>query len=274
VIEGQYVVAALAPNNPAGPVFNGPPALRNGQPVDREQAFRESRQRFLVTQEEVLVSGADVSGLALSISGPGSIAGRVEAEDGALPSNLVVFLELLGKGARPGPPLPVRVRPDGTFKVAGIQGGEVYLSVALPPDSSYFVRSLTANGDDLRRVPIKVIEGAEAGPVTVVISAGVGTLTGRVLSEKTGEGSGNLVVLLAPVEPEKQRFRTAFLTARTDSSGRYSVTGAPGEYFILARPREALPAIVSEEFVKSLSPKANRVVIVASQSTQMDLREQ
>ena len=275
VIEGQYVVAALAPNNPTGPVFNGPPPLRNGQPVDREQAFRESRQRFLVTQEDVLVSGADISGLALSISGPGSIAGRVEVENGALPSNLVVFLELLGKGTRPGPPLPVRVKADGTFNVAGIQGGEVYLSVALPPDSNYFVRSLTANGDDLRRVPIKVIEGAEAGPVRVVISAGVGTLTGRVLSEKTtGERPGNLVVLLAPVEPEKQRFRTAFLTARTDSNGRYSVSGAPGEYFVIARPREALPPIVTDEFVKSLSPKANRVVIVAGRSTQMDLREQ
>lgn len=273
VMEGQYVVAALAPNAPTGRTFNGPPTLRNGEPVDREQAFRESRQRFLVTQEDVLVAGADISGFVMSISGPGSIAGRVEAENGALPSNLVVFLELIGKGTRPGPPLPVRVQPDGTFNVGGIQGGEVYLSVAMPPDSNYFVRSLTANGDDLRRVPIKVIEGAEAGPVSVVISSGVGTLTGRVLAEKAGEGLSNLVILLAPVEPEKQRFRTTYLTARTDPSGRYSVSGAPGEYFVFARRREALPAIVSEEFVRSLAPNANRVVIVAGQSNRMDLRE-
>jgi hypothetical protein len=273
VMEGQYVVAALAPNGPTGRVFNGPPALRNGEPSDREQAFRESRQRFLVTQEDVSVAGADISGFAMSISGPGSIVGRVEAENGVLPSNLVVFLELIGKGTRPGPPLPVRVRPDGTFNVGGIQGGDVYLSVAMPPDSNYFVRSLTASGDDLRRVPIKVIEGAEAGPVSVVISSGIATLTGRVLSEKAGEGLSNLVVLLAPVESEKQRFRTTYLTARTDPSGRYSVSGAPGEYFVFARRREELPAIVSEEFVRSLAPNANRVVIVAGQSNGMDLRE-
>lgn len=273
VMEGQYVVAALAPNSPTGRTFNGPPSLRNGEPADREQAFRESRQRFLVAQEEVLVAGADISGFVMSISGPGSITGRIEAENGALPSNLVVFLELIEKGARPGPPLPVRVKPDGTFNVGGIQGGEVYLSVAMPPDSNYFVRSLTANGDDLRRVPIKVVEGAEAGPVSVVISSGVGTLTGRVLSDKGGEGLSNLVVLLAPVESEKQRFRTAYLTARTDPSGRYSVSGAPGEYFVFARRREKLPAIVSEEFVRSLAPNASRVVIVAGQSNRMDLRE-
>jgi carboxypeptidase family protein len=272
VMEGQYVVTALVPNGPMGRVFNGPPALRNGQPVDREQAYRESRQRFLVMQKNVSVAAADISGFVMSISGPGSIVGRVEAENGALPSNLVVFLELIGNGTRPGPPLPVRVKPDGTFNVGGIPGGDVYLSVALPPDSNYFVRSLTANGVDLRGAPLKVVEGAEAGPVNVVISSAVGTLIGRVLSEKAGEGVGNLVVLFAPVEPEKQRFRTSYLTARTDPNGQYSVSGAPGEYFVLARRRDELPGIISEEFIRSQAPTANRVVIVAGQSNRMDLR--
>lgn len=275
VMEGAYIVTALAPNaQSVARVIGGPPELRNGEPVDREQAFRESRQRFLVTQEDVSVAGADISGVAMSISGPGSIVGRVEADNGALPVNLVIFLELIGKGTRSGPPLPVRVRPDGTFSFSGIQGGDIYLSVALPPDSRYFVKSLTANGDDLQRVPIKVIEGAEVGPVRVVISNGVGTVTGRVVSEKSGDALSNLVVLLAPVESEKQRFRTGYLTARTDANGRFSVSGAPGEYFIVARRRDELPAIVSEEFVKTLAPNANRVVIVSGQSNRMDLRDQ
>jgi hypothetical protein len=275
VMEGSYEVVALAPNlqQPARSPrrLGGPPDLRNGEPVDREQAFRESRQRFLVTQEDILVSGANISGVAMSIGGPGSIVGRVEADSGALPPNLVIFLELIGKGSRPGPPLPVRVRPDGTFTISAIQSGDKFLSIALPRDANYFVKSLTANGDDLQRSPIKVIEGAEAGPVNVVISTGIGTVTGRVLSDKAGDGLSNLVVLLAPVEPEKQRFRTAYLTARTNPNGHFSVSGAPGEYFVLARRREELPAIVSEEFVKSISESAARVVIAAGQSTRVDL---
>jgi hypothetical protein len=273
VIEGSYAVTALTLNSRPDQLSIGPPELRNGEPVDREQAFRESRQRFLVTQEDVSVAGADISGLSLSIVGPGSIVGSVESDGGALPSNLVIFLELIGKGTRPGPPLPVRVRPDGSFSFGGIQGGDIYLSVALPPDSNYFVKSLTVNGDDLRRAAVRVIEGAEAGPVRVVISSGVGTLTGRIVSPQTGEGLSNLVVLLAPVELEKQRFRTTYLTARTDSNGRYSVSGAPGEYFVFAKRREELPPIVSEEFVKTQAVNAKRVVIVAGQSNRMDLRE-
>lgn len=91
-------------------------------------------------------------------------------------------------------------------------------------------------------------------------------------SEKAPEGQGNLVVLLAPVESEKQRFRTAYLTARTAPNGRYSVSGAPGEYFVFARRREELPAIVTEEFVKSRAANSKRVVIVSGQPNQMDLR--
>lgn len=278
VMEGAYMVTALAPNSrPDSRPTRVPgeaPDLRSVDPMDREQAFRESRQRFLVTQSDVTVASADVPGLLMAISGPGSIVGRVETDKGTLPSNLVIFLELISKGRRPGPPLPVRVKPDGSFSMSGIQGGEIYLSAALPPDSNYFVKSVTANGEDLDRASLKVIEGAEAGPVRIVISTGIGVLAGRVLSEKTGAGQNNLVVMLAPVESEKQRFRTAYLTARTAPDGRYSVSGAPGEYFVFARRREELPAIVTEEFVRSQAVNAKRVVIVSGQPNQMDLRVQ
>ncbi len=278
VMEGAYVVAALAPNSrpdsrPAR-LSGGPADLRSVDPTDREQAFRESRQRFLVAEEDVAVAGADISGVLITISGPGSVGGSVEADNGALPSNLVIFLELISKGQRPGPPLPVRVRPDGSFSFSGIQGGEIFLSAGLPPDSNYFIKSLTANGDDVRRVSLRVIEGAEAGPVRIVISTGVGVLTGRVHPDKAPEGRGNLVVLLAPVESEKQRFRTAYLTTRTAPDGRYSVSGAPGEYFVFARRREELPAIITEEFVKSQAAHSRRVVIVSGQPNQMDLSVQ
>jgi len=51
------------------------------------------------------------------------------------------------------------------------------------------------------------------------------------------------------------------------------VSGAPGEYFVFAMRREELPAIVLEEFVRSLAANANRVVIVAGQSNRIDLKE-
>ncbi len=70
VTEGDYVVTALGPINRQRQPDAGAP--------DRERAFRESRQRFLVKQQDLLVSGSDVQGVALAISGPGSIRGTVE----------------------------------------------------------------------------------------------------------------------------------------------------------------------------------------------------
>jgi hypothetical protein len=266
VMEGSYSITGLAPvSRPARSPDDGPP--------DQEQAFRESRQRFLITQQEVVIAGADFSGLQLAISGPGSIVGRVESEKGeALPADLVIFLELVGKDIRPGPPLPVRIRPDGSFTYSGIQGGDVYVAAALPRNSKYFIKSMSANGEDPRRTPLKIIEGGEAGPLQIVLSSGVVTVNGRVLSEKGAEGLGNLVVLLAPVEPGKQRFRTAYFSTRTSPEGAYSVTAAPGEYFVFARRRDELPALVTEDFVKKQAGTATRAVLAPGEQKHLDLR--
>jgi hypothetical protein len=270
VMEGAYVVTALAPLA-ASPSRSRVP----GEEPDREQLFRESRQRFLMTHEELTVAGADLDGLLLTISGPGSIVGRVETDDGTpLPSGLMIFLELISKGSRPGPPLPVRVKPDGTFNFNNVQGGDVYVGVVTAPDSEYFVKSIDASGDDLQRAPLKVMEGADAGPLRVVISQGVGSATGRILSDKDGQGMSDIVVLLAPVEPGKQRFRTAYLSSRSGPDGAFTVSGPPGEYFVFARQREDLPPIMSEEFVRGAARKATRIMLKAGQQQQIDVRVQ
>jgi hypothetical protein len=270
VMEGAYVVTALAPL-PTSPARSRVP----GEEPDREQLFRESRQRFLMTHEELTVAGADLNGLLLTISGPGSIVGRVETDDGTpLPSGLVIFLELISKGSRPGPPLPVRVKPDGTFNFSNVQGGDVYVGVVTAPDSKYFVKSIDPNGDDLQRAPLKVAEGANAGPLRVVISQGVGSATGRILSDNGRQGMSDIVVLLAPVESEKQRFRTAYLSSGSRPDGTFTVSGPPGEYFVFARQREDLPPIVSEEFVRVAAAKATRITLKAGEQQQIDVRMQ
>lgn len=159
--EGSYVVTALAPNQITVPVAGQSPDL---EPPDREQAYRESRQRFLITQQDVVVTGANLSVLLLAISGPGTIWGAVEHDNGvALPAELVIFLELYREGIRRERPLPMRVKADGSFSVGGIQAGDVYLMAAMPPDSKYFVKSITANGDVLQSKPSKWLKEAKQG---------------------------------------------------------------------------------------------------------------
>jgi Carboxypeptidase regulatory-like domain len=265
VIDGAYVVTAL--------VTPDRPTISPGEPPDREEMFRRSRQRFQITQQEISVANADLDGVLMSLSGPGSIAGRVESDSGGpLPANLVIFFELISPGSRPAPPLPVRVGPDGAFNFGNVQGGEVYLSVALAPDMKYFVKSVDANGVDPQRSPVRITEGAESGPVRIVISQGLGVLTGRVLVDNSAPASSGIVVLLAPVESSKQRFRTAYLSTRVTADGTFSVSGPPGEYFVFAGRRDELPPIMSEEFVRGAGGKAVRVTLVAGTEKHLDVR--
>jgi hypothetical protein len=264
VAEGSYVVTALAPLVRS--------ARPEGEPGDREEVYRRSRQRFLVAQQNVIVAGGNLNDLLLSITGSGSITGVAELDNGqALPQGLVVFLELVREGGLPGLPLPVRVQPDGSFSFSDIQGGDVYLSAALPQGSAFFVKAITANGNDLRRVPLKVSEGTVAGPIRVTLSTELGRVTGRVLSDKN-QPLGEVVVLLAPAESEKQQFRTSYFTTRTASDGAYSVSVAPGEYLVFARRRDQLPRIMSDEFLRNEAGNATRVTVAAGEQKRLDLR--
>ena len=266
VAEGSYTITALsAPTRPTRPA---------GEPPDREEAFRRSRQRYLVAQQDIIVTGGNFTDLLLSITGSGSITGAVELDNGqALPPGLVIFVELVRAGGRPGPPLPVRVQPDGSFSFSEVQGGDVYLSVAPPPGSNFFVKSVTANGKDLRSIPLNVIEDTIAGPVRVVLSLESARITGRVLADKN-ETASDFMVLLAPVESDKGRFRTGYFSTKSGTDGSYSVTVPPGDYFVFVRRRDKLPGIISEEFVKKEAGKAMRVNVAASEQKHLDLRAQ
>ena len=272
VVEGSYIATAVVEGSPISLGGRMPGRVPSPDPAGREEALRSLRQPLLMAEQELELVGGDQRSVTIAISGPGSIRGTVATESGdALPADLVVFLELVREGSRPGRPLPVRVK-DGAFSVSDVQGGQVYLAVALPPGSPMVIKSVTANGEDPRRTPLRVVEGAEAGPVQIVVSSGAGLLTGRVVSEKNGEGLSGYVLLLAPTATEKQRFRTAYLTARTAADGSFSISGEPGEYFVFARKREQLPAIVTEEFVRAEGLKAERVTLTPGDPRQLEIK--
>jgi len=273
VQEGSYIATALVSSSP-----QARPMRMRGQPSElsgtaREPTFRETRPRFLIAQQEVFVAGADLKQLSLMIVGPGSLRGTVSLDDGApVPADFLVFLEQVREGARPERPLPVRVLPDGSFNVSDIQGGDVYLNLALIPDSLYVLKSINANGSDPRESPLRIVEGAETGPLHIVVSRRAGGLSGRVVSDKNSEGLSDYVVLLAPVRKELQRFRTAYLTARTRADGTFQLVGEPGEYFLFARQRGDLPAIITEEYVRIEGAKAQRVSLTAGETSRHDIK--
>ncbi len=177
----------------------------------------------------------------------------------------MIFLELVTENNRPGPPLPVKLAADGSFKFFDIQAGDVFLSAAFPSDSKYIVESVTAGESNLKRTPLQVVEGAETGPVRIKISAGFAVVSGRVLS-KTGEGLGDWVVLIVPADASEQRFRTSLLSVRTAPDGSFRVSGAPGEYLIVARNRNELPGMLAPGVFRSM-PDAERITLKPGEQT-------
>jgi hypothetical protein len=272
VEEGAYEITALnSPSGPIGRTIAGPPGMmRRTGPPRMGQVDPGPRPRFMIAQQSLDVIGAKVEDITLTIGGPGTIVGNVVLEDGQpVPAGAVLFFEFGSAGARPGRPVPVRVNSDGSFRLDDVQSGQTYLNPALPPDSRYFVDSATLSGNDVS-AGINVLEGAEIGPLTIRLSDKLATVAGRITTSENGAKSG-LVVLLVPVDPAKQRFRTSYFSTFSSTDGSFSVKVAPGEYFVIARQRADLPAVIMPEFMRAFGAGTQRVAVGPSEQKSIDL---
>jgi hypothetical protein len=220
-----------------------------------------------MVMEDVNLSANDVEGLVLSIKGSGSIRGFVESESGEpLPEGLSLYFEFVRSGAPPDRPVPVRVAADGTFLLSDVQAGESFVAVALPSGANQFIASAEINGADLLGSEVKIIEGAEAGPVRIKLSQSFGIVSGSVA--QTGTDS---VVMFIPLDAAKRRFRTQYTTVSLDNSGSFSTRLAPGEYLVLVRNKSELPSLVTTEFISGLESSLTRVSIVAGPNSPLRL---
>ena len=82
-----------------------------------------------------------------------------------------------------------------------------------------------------RSEQLEGVEGDEIKDVHVVISSEVSTLTGRVVSV-SGSAVNDVLVTLIPRLPKQRRAIGARPSGRTDTSGNFSLSAAPGEYEI------------------------------------------
>lgn len=272
VMAGDYEVVALNPiggapaatgmerRTPSGP--GGRPVLGSHTPPDLSRA----RPRYSIVQENISVVSSDVENLTLTLRGSARLRGVVETDSGEpLPRNLTLFFEFSERG-RPTRPVPVHVSSDGSFVLEDVPAGDRTIAAALPSGSDYFVISAESGGKDIRE-GISLVEGTEGAPIRVQISNKYAQVSGRVTPAESG-----IVVLFFPVESTKQRFRTAYTAILAGSDGSFAGKVPPGEYFILARRREQLPALITQEFIESLGNSARRVVLSAGEQKALEVQ--
>jgi len=86
---------------------------------------------------------------------------------------------------------------------------------------------------------LTLANGDEIKDVRIVVSAGVGVITGRVLSQTGDKPVAGVELMLRRTGDDKLRLFGGKLTATTDERGTFTMSAAPGNYLVIAwRPAE------------------------------------
>lgn len=215
------------------------------------------------TPRHVVIKGADVTGIELSLAPLGSISGRVAFEN--IPeadrspeckSKRITSLDELVLRARrdekPGAKDPPGVgvfssnegSPDekGEFKILSLSAARYRIEVRFPGED-WFIRAMTRAGgtgskpNEVASVGLGLNTGQRVTDLTVTLAEGAAAVRGKVIP--AAEGSrlpAQLRVHLVPAEPESADDAIRFSEARTDSEGVFSLTNlTPGIYYLLAQ---------------------------------------
>lgn len=193
-------------------------------------------------QQLVTVTGADVSGVLISLTEGGRVSGSIVVEgDKPLPRGGRVSMQAVtGRMSQHYGRSSDDLWAKGQFLVDGVAAGEHFLTVATW-DKNYFVKSITWTDRDLLRQPLKVTEGSEVKNVRIVLSRDVGTITARLVSAEDKKPMGGQWFILVPTDELRWARTDSFIFGYTDKQGALKATGAPGEYILVMQRRNVQP---------------------------------
>jgi hypothetical protein len=240
------------------------------EPVD---GSHKSGSKFVHRRLDVTVSGADVSDLIMGLSEGGRISGSIMVEgDKPLPRTIEVLAELSGSDPSQGSRASARVEPaaKGMFLIEAVAPGEHLLS-ARPWEGKYFVKSITWDGRDLMRQPLKVEELGEIKGVRIILSDEMGTLSGQLFSGGPGKALVRTSFLLAPVDEMRWTRREAIIFGRTDGQGAFRLSGAPGEYILCAQIMGQPQTTLVEYLKASCIAASPRVTLKRGEQSKVEL---
>jgi Carboxypeptidase regulatory-like domain len=253
---------------------NGPKGFAMFGALDGEYEIVASRMSRTQTDfassapRRVVVKGADVSGIELSIAPPASVSGRVKVESGGAGKNpcedgaqaratvegvllsaapdddsrpsiqaITPYFRYFG-GAMGGAP-----DEKGEFILSGLAAGRFRIKADLP-DDGWYVRAITqpAPGagkkpSDASRDGIAVKAGEKLSGVEVVIAEGAASLKGRVVPEKEASKlPSRLRVHLIPSEVSAADDVLRYAETAVGADGGFGFKHiAPGKYLLHTR---------------------------------------
>jgi len=223
---------------------------------------------------EITPENTDV---ALTMSPGMDIDGRVTTADGtplppavkmriAVVPDIQGFTDFLLFGTRP-------TTPDarGRFQIKGLQGDRHRVTVD-GPGGNYYVKEIRHNGLPAIDGLITLAPSAPA-QLEIVIDDKSASITGLVTDGGKAAGEAVVAAVKWPV-PAGDNLLSLLRSARgaADDQGRFRIDGLqPGEYRILALPRDAVNGLNPESFI-SLLNRGEKVTVERGSSPSISLK--
>ena len=228
-----------------------------------------------IATEKLTVHGTDIAGIVLMADAGVLVSGRVTTDTGEpLPpgSPLGVNTTLLSMETgqvRGTPEEGGAVAPDGAFVRRSATGPVVFRLGPMP--RGWGLKSIVIGGRDYAGLPVELRPGQPLAGVTLVISKGMPTISGRVLDENGKPTNG--VVIVFPTDPARWHEATQTIrSGKTDQAGVFRFdTMRPGEYFVVAVDYVQQWQVNDPEFLTPLRERAMKVQL-GEESVSVDVK--
>jgi hypothetical protein len=284
---GRYQVVGRALGGPPEPV---PGAVGRGRTGGAGSAIVSGTGETLYAVADVEIRGQDVKGLSLALLPGGSISGTVVFDSGGTPPpagfSAVRIAATMTEGAyfysfggtRIGNMLSdapaVNIRPDGTFRIAGLGPARYTITGMLPPDlaKTWTLRAVVSEGRDLLDQDFMGMS-TNLRNVKVVLSDKKTQLAGS-LQSMSGTPTNDYFVIAFSTDRANWRpgsRRSVFARPATD--GSFAFTDLPaGEYFIAALSDLDPLEWQDATFLAQVAPSAIKITMAEGEKKRQDLR--
>ena len=226
-------------------------------------------QRFVTIEQDLTVNGADIEDLLIEVSEGARLSGNIILEGSSTPPR---HIDVTASAYKPHANASIVTEKAGEFTLAGVPTGEVVVSAFVSPQDKFYVKSIEANGIDLLRNNITLADREEIKDVRIVISAGVGVVTGRVLSQTGDKPVAGINVMLKRTGDDKPRLPGGRLMGLTDDRGVFTVTAAPGNYLVVAWRSAEGPAAFEAAMNKATREQGTGLTLLPSARKEIDIR--
>ena len=212
----------------------------------------------------VIVSGADLEGVTVRTTKPGTLRGTIVADAGVrrrLPDGIDVF----ARPRLPGAQNTFATATGTSFELA-VPPGPFTLDVDVP--DGWALKSMTIGGLDASDLALD-IAGEQDVPVNVVLTDRITDVSGTV----AGADASGAYVVVFPADSGKWTERR-IRSVQTDSRGRFRIVGLPPGQRYLAVAVAELDELQERDpdFLQQVQSAATMFDLSAEQKQTMDLK--